>query len=1038
MNAKGYGELNKLQLCFLTLIEEVTMTIQVFGASATVSYLNRAFTDTSPSTAVFSNQVNRITGPNGANGVGEQAFANEFGASFAGLSNAELSKKVLTNMGILPTTDTSVAALESALTDYFAAFGSKVTGTNGQVTADTRGFIVLQLATILSGLENATGNQAVYTAAAAAWNNEVTASYTYSISGNANPSAPGALSSGNTYTLTSGVDTFTGTVGDDTFNAGANNSLNAFDKLDGGAGKDTLTALLSGRTLDSSASIVNVEKVSINTGGLGFTADATAANLSGVTELSVSAGNPGPVLVTAFNTTTVTAAANGSGTKEVVSVTVNAAATATQTMTFDNFTRTVGATADVDATASASAFVAAYNAALGTNWTATSSGAVITLTSKIANTKTDLAATDFTSNGFTTAPTVAITTQGSAGTGTVTVVGSGGVLNITAGAGAAVNVGQTAAANAITAANVTGGGTVMIKDTSGNSAAVGSTLTTVSLTGTEAATLESKGLTTLNLTKQIGDVTVTNATAAHTLTVNTNGTLGSNVTDAIATTLNVVNTGAAGAASFTTVKAATVNLTATGKDLTVNNLVGATGVTKAVNVAGDAKVTITADTLDAAAVITSTNTKGVVVTQALAAGQKFVGAAGADTITVPLAANGGAGASTVANTLGEGDDTVNFTFVATHTLGTGGSIDGGAGNDTLRVSGSAGYSTVPGITGFETLGAGAGASGTFDATGFTGLTEGSLGGAATFSNVAAGVGLSITASTGQTTTVALKDSSGSSDAFTLTVASTASTPVAVAAGTVTTDGVEKLSIVSNGVATGTANTITISDKNLQTLTITGSSDLTLITGTSFGTDTQAAATTAVPGVSSIDASAATGKFVFDDSGDKAVVATAGLTLKGGSADDTITLGTFASKASNTITLGAGKDVLKLEAPNTSSAIFTTVTDAAVGDAINFNSINLNVANVAVAGTKLGAKLVSGVDDYQTFLNAACSKANAAEVSWFQTGGNTYLVVDNVPTTNPVAATNTYTAATDYIVKLVGLVDLSNATINATGGYITLA
>lgn len=151
------------------------MTIQVFGSQATVCYLNRAFNDTSPSNAIYEQQLVN------AQSIGDTAFANTFGQNFSGLSNAELSKKVLTNMGILPTTDTSVASLEPALTDYFGAFGKSEAGGKGEIFTDTRGFIVLQLANILANFENSTGSLAVYNAAAVAWNSEISTCYMYSV-----------------------------------------------------------------------------------------------------------------------------------------------------------------------------------------------------------------------------------------------------------------------------------------------------------------------------------------------------------------------------------------------------------------------------------------------------------------------------------------------------------------------------------------------------------------------------------------------------------------------------------------------------------------------------------------------------------------------------------------------------------------------------------------------------------------------------------------------------------------------------------------
>lgn len=342
MNAKGYGELNKLQLCFLTLIEEVTMSIQVFGAPAAVSYLNRAFTDTSPANAIFNNQVARVEK------IGEAAFANEFAAGWSGLTNAALSKQVLTNMGILPTTDTSVAALEQALTDYFTAFGAKTAGTNGQTTADTRGFIVLQLASILSNSETSTGNLAVYNAAAVAWNSEVAASYSYSANtANTTPTQSGTT--GQSLNLTVNQDAINGGTGDDTINAFANqngsgliNTIQSVDTIDGGAGNDTLNVTLAETFIKIGAvtpSMKNVENVTVRfaavstlelTGTTGLTA-VTAANgtspgtlsdIGALASLSIKNQNVGvTVSSTAGSATTMALGFDTVGTKTSTTVT---------------------------------------------------------------------------------------------------------------------------------------------------------------------------------------------------------------------------------------------------------------------------------------------------------------------------------------------------------------------------------------------------------------------------------------------------------------------------------------------------------------------------------------------------------------------------------------------------------------------------------------------------------------------------------------------------------------------------------------------
>lgn len=907
------------------------MTIQVFGAEATVSYLNRAFSDTSPANAIFANQVAN------AKSMGDAAFANAFGASFSGLSNAVLSKQVLTNIGVLPSTDTSVMALEQALTDYFAAFGVKTTGANGQVTADTRGYIVLQLATILAGLENATGNQAVYTAAANTWNNEVTAAFTYSNNtANTSPSVGNStVATGTTYTLDINPNTIPGTANDDTINGTTLNTLSALDSIDGGAGTDSLTATI-GAALPSGLMIKNVENITINA--------TTVGNATG------------PV-----------------------------------------------------------AGALAVNA---TTWTGVS---------KLSINNSDSGATS-TLNGTLslTAPTTTTSINASA-VGNVTVIGGAGTAAVTSAA--AIKVGNTAAAaadaNKFTAVTANGGTTVDITDNSGTTAgALGSTLTTVSLNGnTDAALITANGLTTLNLNGLVTaakTTTITAAAATRALTINTNGvTTTGQIKDSTATTLTVANSGVKSSGLDIKADAATaMNLSATGVDLTIASLVGATGVTKAVNISGDALVTITADTFDAAAVITSTNTKGATITQALEVGQKFVGGAGADTITLKTNAS-------AASSMGDGNDTVNlpnpFVF-------TGGSIDGGAGTDTLVVTG--GYaSALSGVTGFEVLGVTDGSSGTYNATGFTGLTVAALaGGAAIFNSVAAASTLTVTKTTSDlNTTVNLSSVGGTTDALTISLKQATTSPVAIVAGGdtggatkkgISAPGVENLTVESNGTVTGNAVVFAGDNKAAQTLTLKGAADLAVFfssdnTG-AFG-KIDAAAVPAQTGVSLIDGSAATGKLTLDTSANF-TAANAGVTIKTGSAVDTITLGS----ALATLTTGAGNDKVTLGVANTSANIYTTWTDATAGDQLATTAMIYSAAGL----TKLGAGVVqAGTAVFQDYLNAAvnASLANGG-TTWFNYNNNTYVVID--------AGTDStsFVNGQDFVIQLNGVKDLSNSTI----------
>jgi S-layer protein len=74
--------------------------------------------------------------------------------------------------------------------------------------------------------------------------------------------------------------------------------------------------------------------------------------------------------------------------------------------------------------------------------------------------------------------------------------------------------------------------------------------------------------------------------------------------------------------------------------------------------------------------------------------------------------------------------------------------------------------------------------------------------------------------------------------------------------------------------------------------------------------------------------------------------------------------------------------------------------------------------------------------FQDYLDAAVAGDGStnAVISWFQVGGNTYIVEDN-------SASSTFQNGGDTVVKLVGLVDLSTADFAAvatTSATLTLA
>ena len=255
------------------------MSQTVFGAQATVTFLNRAFNNTTPGNLLFQNQVAAA----GTTPESQAAFARTFGNSFASLSNEALAERVLTNMGVLPSTNETVVAFKAELTAYL----------DGVANID-RGFVVLQLSEILATLDTATGTFGPYAAAAAAWNNEVTKSFEYSVNPAntatvdplADSTAPVVTAAAFTYAENQAADYVVGTVvatdavGVTAFEITTGNTAGYF-AIDA-TGKITLTAAGA-----AAASAANDYETGANSFTLGVVAKDAAGNASAATNVTV-------------------------------------------------------------------------------------------------------------------------------------------------------------------------------------------------------------------------------------------------------------------------------------------------------------------------------------------------------------------------------------------------------------------------------------------------------------------------------------------------------------------------------------------------------------------------------------------------------------------------------------------------------------------------------------------------------------------------------------------------------------------------------
>jgi S-layer protein len=827
--------------------------------------------------------------------------------------------------------------------------------------------------------------------------------------------APGA-----SYNLTAGVDAgaaFIGGNGDDSFNAlptsaGAN-TFTAFDKIDGGAGEDTLNIVsLNNYTVPSSATVVNVEKAAITADG-SVTANVTA--WTGLQALNVGSQGAATLVASEHVAIDLSAQAVGAAAVDVKggnAVTVNAAGVTTGTISVASATDAVKVSSTVVAGAGAGAI--------------TVNGGKTVEVTQAAN-STVLGAT---------------VTQGA--------------VNVTGGATTtSVNVYQSAAVAAVTpAVGVTGvagiaNGAVTITDlnsanTDGTKA---NTIASVSLSGYDAnATINSNALTHLDLANSKGDVTIVD-----------------NSTKATATTLDVKVNNLGAGADLTAAKIKTLNIEARTK---ASSLSVAAVAATTVTVTGDQKLDLTGSTMAAVTSFTSTNSGGVTVALNTASTGSF--GAGADVVTVGAAAS-------KAITLGAGNDTAIVT-----TLAATGKVDGGEGTDTLSTSyanavaasaDAAFAAYTKQVTGFEILKVGAtdaageiklanlsaGASNAFNEVDFSGAVNHAV----TISGLTSGATIGFEAGNATlvgaaNVTALIKDAVvGTAEVLNVKIANTAGINV----GTISAAGVETVNFMTDDkatTATGIAHSATLEDAAATTITVAGDAGLNLtFTGTSltsfdasgvtkgavslttgalanaatikggaeantfnFAAATKAVTYTGGAGVDTINAGNAASNTISTGEGADVVVLGSGKNVVDlGAGNDTVTLGSNL----NVVTLGAGDDIVNA-AITTNGNTYSTLNDFAKGDTLSFAAISAGT----VANGALGAGItLADTAQFADFLNAATAGDGGTNglVKWFQFSGNTYVVLDN-------SAAVTYQNGVDTIVKLVGAVDLSTATLTS--------
>ena len=463
-------------------------------------------------------------------------------------------------------------------------------------------------------------------------------------------SLPAGGTPGTTYTLTTGIDSFTGTSGDDTFSAAdsaAAATWTALDKIDGAGGSNTLsvaTALTDGITFPVGATITNIQKATLAASGGIINLDTTTG-WSGLTTLTTSESSATSTTLTVAATTDVTStvvaggatinggknvsvtAAGGdvaigggaAATNPVGTVTVVETAAASKTITVKGGTAVtvtetgasygavttdriiIGTGTAIDQPTGAVVVNATTGTthALGIGRITVNGGTTVSVTENAGNAAGDTTVVlmgNVVVNGgaSTTSVTVNQAKQANSVLAVTAVAGQAAVTAVTAapGTSAVAGVDAITAVTAVTGVvGVGANGAVTIVDSKhATTTTASNTITSVTLSNYGAATITDNALSTLSLTGKGGTVTITNVATAPTNTT-LNLTLNGTSSAVAASTSTLGNT-----IIDTNKEITTLNVITTGAASSIASVVKTgTGLSAAYTPSGVTKLNVSGD-----------------------------------------------------------------------------------------------------------------------------------------------------------------------------------------------------------------------------------------------------------------------------------------------------------------------------------------------------------------------------------------------------------------------------------------------------------
>lgn len=313
------------------------------------------------------------------------------------------------------------------------------------------------------------------------------------------------------------------------------------------------------------------------------------------------------------------------------------------------------------------------------------------------------------------------------------------------------------------------------------------------------------------------------------------------------------------------------------------------------------------------------------------------------------------------------------------------------------------------------------------------VTQGSAGtavsGMPTIDKLASGGTVEFAGGSSVGATVNIADAAtGTADVLNLALRSNST----IAVGTVTAADVETITIANTDLLPSSlsgpdnANSMTLTADKATSVTITGNTALTLtMTGSTKVATINGSALTGALTVTSVNTTSAT--TITGGSGNDTLKASVGGNtadvLIGGAGTDSL----YNNSGLNQLTGGAGDDSFYITTASLNVNSYATITDPTKGDYIYFTDTAgaevFNASKIALGDTAV----------FQDYANAAIvNNTTQGGISWFQYGGNTYIVQEALANADVIFTNNT-----DFIVKLTGLVDLTLASFDNTAAAISV-